>query len=455
MRTSFRFASVVARNSLLSLVSLALLAACSGAPDSPGSAPAATATPAPALSPARVTHLLPRGGESTASIHTLPNAVCALSAPGVAEHLTVFSDDDGVARVHLRHLDLAVDGGELTLACTDDAGSQRTHVIDVRVSDTASGQAPEPYLKAGKPTLPALDVDPGSIAREDLLTRGYPPRPDAAQAPAQYAKWLDLVARRARPTIIAPHVVTDPSRVHGPARGGRDTNGNGTSNNWSGYVITTPASATKYAEIFAAWDVPRAYAQSGFASWHHSTLWVGIDGWGTPDVVQAGTDQDSLTAFWVQTSSYDAWTEWYPLSSATISNFPVNPGDEVEVWTWVGTSTGAYSATGNVGWFYLWNVTENVVAAYLSTTAPSGTTFNGHTAEWVMERPEVNGSLSSLADYASAPLFDAWAYDFNGGLHLYTSDSSTQITMTNGSDVLSTVAPVSSEAMQFTWHNYN
>jgi len=26
--------------------------------------------------------------------------------------------------------------------------------------------------------------------------------------------------------------------------------------------------------------------------------------------------------------------------------------------------------------------------------------------------------------------------------------------MTNSSDVLSTVAPLSSEAMQFTWHNY-
>jgi hypothetical protein len=435
----------------LAPVALLILAACSSGPDRAEVSASSTSIAPPTV---RVTHLLPRGGESTASIHTLPNAVCTLSAPGRTEHLTVFADDDGVARLHLQHSDLSVDHGDLTLACADDSGAQLTHVIDVRVDDSAVSQLPEPYLKAGKPTLPALDVDPMSLTREEIVARSYPPRPDPAQAPAQYARWLDLIARR--PTILTPHVVSDPARVHGPVRGGdvRTSDGTGTSNNWSGYVITTPASATKYAEIFGAWDVPRAYSQSGFESWHHSTLWVGIDGWGTPDVVQAGTDQDTLTAFWVQTSSYDAWTEWYPLSSATISNFPVNPGDDVEVWTWVGTSTGAYSATGNVGWFYLWNATENVVASYLHTTAPSGTTFNGHTAEWVMERPTVDGSLSTLANYSAAEIYDAWAYDYNGGLHLYTSDSSTQVAMYNGNDLLSTVAPVSTYAMEFTWHNY-
>jgi hypothetical protein len=96
-----------------------------------------------------------------------------------------------------------------------------------------------------------------------------------------------------------------------------------------------------------------------------------------------------------------------------------------------------------------------VMTGRLSTTAPNGTVFNGHQAEWVMERPTVNGSLSSLADYYAAQIFDAWAYDFADNAHYYTSDTSTNITMYNGNDELSSVAPVNSMTMQFTWHNYN
>jgi hypothetical protein len=180
-----------------------------------------------------------------------------------------------------------------------------------------------------------------------------------------------------------------------------------------------------------------------------------MDGWGTPDVVQAGTEQNSETIFGIQASSYGAWTEWYPYNMQSISNFPVNPGDEIYTWVWVGTQDDRWSATGGYGWYYLWNRTENVVAAYLSTQAPSGTTFNGHQAEWVMERPSILGSVSSLANYSSAQLFDAQAWDFTGATHYYGSDRSIQLSMYDGSDLLSTVAPVDQTTMQFTWHNYN
>jgi hypothetical protein len=446
------------RNSLrFSPVALLLLAACSSGPESsPGAASAATTAGAgtPATAPLRVTHLLPRGGESTASIQTLPNASCTLRATaGASESLTVFSDDDGIARLHLRQVDLSVSEGELTLVCIDDAGTRLTRTIDVRVDDAAVSQAPAPYLKTGKPTLAVLDVDPMSIDSDEVLARGYPPRPDPNQAPGQYASWLAFVSSGA--TQITPHLIVDPSREHGPARITRTLDGAGSSNNWSGYVITTPATASKYAWIYGEWNVPRAYAESGFYSSDHSTMWVGIDGWGTPDVVQDGTDQDTVTAFWIQTSSYDAWTEWYPLSSQTVSNFPVNPGDDMHVWTWTRDASGNWSANATVGWFYMWNATQNVYS-YTSTTAPSGTTFNGHTAEWVMERPTVNGSLATLAQYASPTnMSNVLAYDLNGGTHGYTSDSSTQLSMVNSSNghVLSTVKPMNGTTMAFTWVN--
>jgi hypothetical protein len=241
--------------------------------------------------------------------------------------------------------------------------------------------------------------------------------------------------------------------MHGPSH----ANASGGSNNWSGYVLTTPGGASEYAWIYGQWNVPRAYAEGGF--WHsdHSSEWVGIDGWGSPDVVQDGTDQNTLTAFWVQTSSYDAWIEWYPLSSQVVSNFPVNPGDEIHAWTWVKDSAGNYDPVATVGWFYLWNATQKYYV-YTSLNIPSGTTFSGHSAEWVIERPTVSGSLSTLAQYASpAYITGALVYDLSGASHQYGgdgSDTSWNTTMYNGSTVLSTVAPVDASTMAFTWVNH-
>jgi hypothetical protein len=436
------------------LLSLALLAACSQAENSDGAAadPPASSDLVATLGEApmaQLVHRMPPGSTSTLSLRTLPDAVCALSVPGSgadATHvLRVYSDDDGVARVQLDHLDEAVRLGSLQLDCRDDAGRTFTHDVSVVIDDQAVVQAPVRYRTAGKPTLPVLD--PGAALTDaELDARHYPPRPDAAASPAQREVWSRLVT--SAPTVVAPHLVSTEARTHSTAN---------TSNNWSGYVVTSPSSAPIYAWIYGEWHVPRAYAESGFASWDHSSFWVGIDGWGSNDVVQDGTDQDTLTAFWIQTSSYDAWVEWYPLNSNVISNFPVNPGDLIHAWTWLTDGSGNYTPTPTVGRYYLWNETENVYV-YTSIDIPSGAKFSGHQAEWIMERPTVLGSVSSLANYASARLTNALVYDLAGSSHLYGGDSSdvshqvTMIDKDNGNAVLSTVAPVNGSTMAFTFH---
>jgi hypothetical protein len=398
---------------------------------------------------ARITHRLPRGGTSIASVRTLPNATCRLRIVGdpnaATRSLRVFADDDGVARIHLDHLDPTVERGTLALDCSDAAGAQRSHAIDVLVTDDdAETTAPIAYRREGKPTLAVLAGDPMALPEAEIHARHYPPRPDATKSPAEHQLWRELVT--SGPVAVPGRLVDDPERVHAT----------GTSNNWSGYVITTPAAASKYEWIYGQWLVPRAYAESGFYSWDHSSFWVGIDGWGSPDVVQDGTDQNTLTAFWVQTSSYDAWTEWYPLTSQVVSNFPVNPGDEIHAWTWLRDGAGNWSANPTVGWFYMWNRTQNVYV-YTSTAVPSGTTFNGHAAEWIMERPTVLGSVATLANYATAQLTGALAYDLAGVSHQYggdASDTSWRVTMVdnaNGNAVLSTVAPVNASTMSFTF----
>ena len=434
-----------------SLIALALAAACAGntgtdsaaddlAPASVGAAPAAA-----------LSHTLPRGGSSTLSFRTLKNATCFLrpasEAPGAAEHLKVYSDDDGIARLGMTDIGGNIDKADVAIDCADESGHTFSHKVHLTTADGVRGQAPAPVSRAGKQSLAAPAKDPALMTAEEVAAANYPPRPDAATAPKQYDNWLKLVHSGA--TVINPHRVSDASRVHGPVV----SNYSGSSSNWSGYVITTPGSASQYGEIFGAWRVPQVYSPGGFWSSTYSSFWVGIDGWGTPDVVQAGTDENAYNYFWVAFHSYGAWTEWYPYSSVSISNFSVNPGDNIYCWVWVSNSSGAW-APGNVGWFYVWNTTQNIVSGYLSTVAPAGTVFNGHQAEWVMERPQVNGSITQLANYSWAQLYDAWAYDYSNHAHYYQGDSSWNLSMTNGSTVLSTVAPVDSMTMNFTWHNY-
>ncbi len=414
----------------------------------PANAPTSLTARAPVVS--RITHAMPPGSSSTASIHTLPNSTCQVTVGGQDKSMRLFADDQGVARLQLDHLDPSVTHGEVAMTCIDDTGAVAQHAIDVVIDDSAAAAEPEPYNRAGKPTLAKLDVDAASLTNADIIARHYPPRPDAATQSAQYATWMKLVG--SEPTVIEPHVVVEPERTHAQYTG--------TSNNWSGYVLSNPHSST-YAWIYGEWNVPRAYAESGFWSSDHSSFWVGLDGSnGSSDVVQDGTDSDTLTAFWVQTSSYDAWIEWYPLSSESVSNFPVSPGDDIHAWTWMRDPAGNWdsAAKSTVGWFYMWNATQNYYV-YWSINEPGGTTFQGNTAEWVLERPTVDGSLSSLANYSYAQLSNALAYDVAGGSHLYNGDStdnSSRLTMTgNNNAALSTVAPINSTTMAFTYHGHD
>jgi hypothetical protein len=372
--------------------------------------------------------------------------------------INAYADDDGTARLYLRDVDPTASGDTFAVDCVDGGGSENIVMLGVTVVDSAPSVTAAPYAKAGKPTLPVFAGDPSSASPSDLRAAGYPPRPNAGTP--EYADWLEVVESGA--TFIAPRSSTGtqgqtPLRHVAPApapAGGTDSVE--ASDNWSGYTISSNADASPYVGVYGAWSVPQAYGGDGTAAWAHSTMWVGIDGAPpTDDVVQTGSEHDTLSAGWLEVSSYAVWTEWYPLLCQVVVNFPVAPGDDLHAWTQVTDDDGAPSATPSVAWFYLFDATQNLYTR-VSTAIPGGVTFNGHTAEWILERPDVDGSLTGLAEYASpASLFNASATDLTGGRHDYTSDSSRRISMIDdgtGKTLLSSVAAVSATEMQFTWH---
>ena len=81
--------------------------------------------------------------------------------------------------------------------------------------------------------------------------------------------------------------------------------------------------------------------------------------------------------------------------------------------------------------------------------------MGGSEAEWIMERPTVNGSLAELANYGSARMSNAYARRVAGGYVGYQGSTNEQITMFNNTDILSTVSAVDSTTMQFNWQAFH
>src|SRR5438552_3884595 len=92
--------------------------------------------------------------------------------------------------------------------------------------------------------------------------------------------------------------------------------------------------------------------------------------------------------------------------------------------------------------FHIQNLSN---AQYTTVYTPRGSTaIDGSEAEWVMERPTVNGSLPYLANYGTVNMYSAYARRADGakGYVPYQGDTNAQITMMNGSHILSTVTPL-------------
>jgi hypothetical protein len=205
-------------------------------------------------------------------------------------------------------------------------------------------------------------------------------------------------------------------------------------------------------------EYPSAYTTSSF--------WIGLDGWGTSNVVQAGTRQDVVTgttfggAFTI--NAYYPWAEWFPYSEMRLTGLSVTAGDELIGAVWVGGPTDTAHPLGSYGYYYLENTTTHTYVRSYVTAPPiiifgnclfACDPFRGASAEWVMERPTVNGSLLDLSNYGNAVMTNGFAVQASGKL-VYPSSSEpsvVSVTMVNGSTKLSTARPIWDGLSVFTW----
>jgi hypothetical protein len=276
---------------------------------------------------------------------------------------------------------------------------------------------------------PPQGFNPLEASDAELSTYGFPPRPDSALEPKAFATWSKaMVASKSR---VLPQL--EQTKIfHGPVRKAANSSvmeGTGYSYNWSGLVDFSGASAynktSSFYYLFADYVVPVARQAFGACTgaWDYSSSWVGIDGDGSSDVLQAGTEADAYCSGSTTSTYYSAWYEWYPYGSVRISNFPVSPGDDIFVEVW--------NTSATQGYMYMVNYNNNQ-SVEIGFTAYPGYRLVGNSAEWVVERPSV-GSLATLSNYISDYFSDCYAYTFSYATYTPGTASALSLTMLDNS----------------------
>jgi hypothetical protein len=244
--------------------------------------------------------------------------------------------------------------------------------------------------------LPPDGFNPLEASSEELRRHGFPRHPDPVKEPHAAAKWATAFQLYPNFTHITPEFKERPAR-HGPnhrTEKGTEGNVNATSSNWSGSVLFI-GNGDHFTTVVGQWTVPHVLSPNpGDGVTYYSSQWLGLDGDGSDDVMQAGTESDS-------DGTYYAWWEWFPNFSVEISNFAVSPGDVITLSL---CATDPSTASVSIG-----NLTSMVYTSF-SFTAPPGVTLVGNCAEAVVERPGVGGGLAELPRYGEVYFDETTAY---------------------------------------------
>jgi hypothetical protein len=292
-----------------------------------------------------------------------------------------------------------------------------------------------------------VGFNPLTASARLLLRHGFPTRPDARTAPEIRKRW-DRAFSRPR-TWITPVFREVEGRSHGPALkpGPRSPRvsasgkiANATSSNWSGSVAFPPANRS-FGWIEGQWTVPNPHAPA--VGNYYASEWVGIDGWGSGDVLQAGTETEIVDIGIFSATQVYAWWEWYPAGEVAITNLSVSPGDVVYCLICVNSTTTATVYISNQ---------SSLVTTSFSITAPKGTALVGNSAEWIVERPSVNGSITSLTDF-KVVYFDEGIAGLSGApFTIVTLGSGAAVTMTgNNNASLSIPTLETGQLMKVDW----
>jgi hypothetical protein len=224
---------------------------------------------------------------------------------------------------------------------------------------------------------PPEGFDPFTAHDRLLRKHGFPRRPHPVKEPELKAIWDR--AFQSKPTYVKAQVSVDPimSRRKRPlitldSKGGKFRPGG-----WAGAVQPVSRFGFRPPEpvvtVYGEWFIPTVTPIVNEPSTGQTVgFWVGIDGFGNNQVLQAG----SAATLYGNNPVYWVWTEWFPIGAIQINNFPIKPGDYLTVLVCANTP--------NNGFCSMMNKTTNQVTS-IGITNPPVITSIGATAEWIVE----------------------------------------------------------------------
>lgn len=197
-----------------------------------------------------------------------------------------------------------------------------------------------------------------------------------------------------QPSIVGPkpHVVISPTPAV-TAAPTATTPETLTNLNWGGYIAASNLTAPEptVTSVSGSWTVPTVSVSTGNT---FSSVWVGIGGFFDTSLIQCGTEQDSFSG----QTAYSAWYELLPAVSVTINTITVSPGDSMNA------SVNLVDAGTD-----LWQIS----ISDLTTSQQFRSTFTYNSSEssadWIIERPNVNGRLGDLADFGTLTISNCQA----------------------------------------------
>jgi Peptidase A4 family len=222
---------------------------------------------------------------------------------------------------------------------------------------------------------PPADFDPTTAEARILRKHGIPRRPDADKEPRLREIWDRFFA--SKPTFIKAEVAVDHrwSKRKRPVMDSVDFGVGG----WAGaYVPVSEFGYYPYKPVhmvYGEWSIPTVTPIPKAPPLSQDVgFWVGIDGVGNGQVLQAGN--------WAQVFGskvkYSMWTEWWPLGPISVKNFPIKAGEYMKVVVCVPFKP-------NHGTCCMLNTKTNR-ATSIGIKDPPKTTSIGATAEWIVEQ---------------------------------------------------------------------
>ncbi|MBN1357898.1 hypothetical protein JW988_03925 [Candidatus Bathyarchaeota archaeon] len=158
---------------------------------------------------------------------------------------------------------------------------------------------------------------------------------------------------------------------------------------WSGYMVASDVQidvqnrSSVVSSVSGSWTVPEVNASENMT---FSGVWVGIGGYGEDTLIQTGTEQEYVNGKTV----YYAWYELLPDYLVRVNNIHLQPGDTMTASiSLVNENTNTWAIT-------IRDVTRD--EQFKKTFIYNSSRLS---AEWVVERPKVNGTVSTLADFGN------------------------------------------------------